>query len=226
LLCSRLNTRIDQRKIIAGGLVLLGLTLHDMSGWTPDIDGTWLVAMMVVQGFAMGCIWNPVTVVSFSTLPAHLRGDAAAVQSLGRNIGAAIGISVTAFLLVHSMQVSHAGLSAGITPFLRELPGYPLADRLLDPATHQGAALLERMIAREAMIIAYSNDFLLMSLVAIPSMALVFMMRHVTAPTGPAGGPAGGPAPTQPSGPPGRALPASPTGAGAEPARAAAAPSR
>ncbi len=223
LICSRLGTFTDQRKLIAIGLSLLSLTLYDMSTWTPDVSQRWLVAMMLVQGVAMGLIWNPLTVVSFSTLGAQLRGDAAAVQSLGRNIGAAVGISITTFSLSHWIQASHAGLAASITPFTRAIPGEDGATRFLDATTRHGAVMMDRIINREAMIIAYSNDFLMMSLVAIPCMALVLMMKKVTAPGPPA-------APRAPQPPPqGRpAVPADvPAVGGAErPSRAAAAPSR
>ncbi|MCC6718343.1 MAG: DHA2 family efflux MFS transporter permease subunit [Acetobacteraceae bacterium] len=214
LICARLGPYTDQRKLIAVGLTLLSLTLYDMSTWTPDIGPRWLVLMMLVQGAAMGLIWNPVTVVSFSTLPAQLRGDAAAVQSLGRNIGAAIGISITTFSLSHWIQTGHAGLATLFTPFLRAQPGQDGAARFLDATTSHGAVMLDRIINREAMIIAYSNDFLMMSLVAIPCMALVLVMRKVTG---------SDPASTPPP-PSGRAI--LPAGAGPEPARAAAAPAR
>ncbi|MCX7377261.1 MAG: DHA2 family efflux MFS transporter permease subunit [Alphaproteobacteria bacterium] len=223
LICSRLGTFTDQRKLIAIGLSLLSLTLYDMSTWTPDVSQRWLVAMMLVQGVAMGLIWNPLTVVSFSTLGAQLRGDAAAVQSLGRNIGAAVGISITTFSLSHWIQASHAGLAASITPFTRAIPGEEGARHFLDATTRHGAVMLDKMINREAMIIAYSNDFLMMSLVAIPCMALVLMMKKVTAPGPPA-------APRAPQPPPqGRsAVPAevSAVGGAERPSRAAAAPSR
>jgi DHA2 family multidrug resistance protein len=220
LICSRLGTFTDQRKLIAIGLTLLSLTLYDMSTWTPDISQRWLVAMMLVQGVAMGLIWNPLTVVSFSTLGAQLRGDAAAVQSLGRNIGAAIGISITTFSLSHWIQASHAGLAASITPFTRAIPGEEGAMRFLDATTRHGAVMMDRIINREAMIIAYSNDFLMMSLVAIPCMALVLMMKKVTAP-----GPPAAPRAPLPPAPPGRPA-AIPSGGKADSARAAASPSR
>jgi len=218
LVCSRLGPYTDQRKLIAIGLMLLSLSLYDMSTWTPDVSQRWLVLIMLVQGVAMGLIWNPVTVVSFSTLQAQLRGDAAAVQSLGRNIGAAIGISITTFSLSHWIQASHAGLAATFTPFTRPLPGQEGAAQFLDATTRHGAILLDRIITREAMIIAYSNDFLMMSLVAIPCMALVLMMRKVTAP-----GPASAPPPGRPAVP---SAAAQSSGAGAGPARVAATPAR
>jgi DHA2 family multidrug resistance protein len=221
LICSRLGTFTDQRKLIAIGLILLSLTLYDMSTWTPDVSQRWLVAIMLVQGVAMGLIWNPLTVVSFSTLAAQLRGDAAAVQSLGRNIGAAIGISITTFSLSHWIQASHAGLAASITPFTRAIPGEEGARQFLDATTRHGAVMMDRIINREAMIIAYSNDFLMMSLVAIPCMALVLMMKKVTAP-----GPPAAPRAPQPPGQPAAAPAPAAVGAAERPRRAAAAPSR
>ena len=115
---------------------------------------------------------------SFITLPPHLRGDATAVQSLCRNIGAAIGISVTAFTLARGIQSSHAGLAADITPFNRLLQG---GSHLLDPTHMQGAALLDQMVNRQALIIAYNNDFLMMSFVVIPSLLMLLLLRRKSA---------------------------------------------
>ena len=175
IMMARLGTRADQRKIMALGLIILGITMFDMSHWTPDVGAERVMLTMIVQGFSMGCIWNPVTVISFTTLPAHLRGDATALQSLGRNVGAAIGISVTAFTLARGIQTSHAGLAAGLTPFNRVLQAH---GALIDPARVHGAVLLDAMVNREALIIAYNNDFLMMSMVSIPALLLLLLLRR------------------------------------------------
>ena len=50
--------------------------------------------------------------------------------------------------------------AAGITPFNRALQTSRRGDSsMLDPATRQGAALLDQMINRQAQIIAYNNDY-------------------------------------------------------------------
>lgn len=175
LFIARLGGRADQRKIMAMGLSVLGISLYDMSGWTPDVGSTRVMITMVIQGFSMGCIWNPVTVISFTTLAPHLRGDATAVQSLCRNIGSAIGISVTAFTLARGIQSSHAGLAADLTPFNRLLQGNA---HLIDPARTQGAIILDQMVNRQALIIAYNNDFLMMSIVVIPALAMLLLLRN------------------------------------------------
>ena len=46
----------------------------------------------MVQGFAIGFVFNPMTVMAFATLPPSLRGYATSLQSLCRNIGSAIGV--------------------------------------------------------------------------------------------------------------------------------------
>jgi DHA2 family multidrug resistance protein len=170
--------RVDQRGFMVCGLLILGWSLHDMSTWTPDVSAMRLVIVLMVQGVAMGWIWNPITIISFTTLPAHLRGDATALQSLARNVGSAIGISVTSFTLARSIQASHAGLSADLTPFNRLLQGHWSVPRLPGPATTHGAELLDQMVNRQALIIAYNNDFRMMSFVVIPALLMLLLLRR------------------------------------------------
>ncbi|MGH7210289.1 MAG: DHA2 family efflux MFS transporter permease subunit, partial [Acetobacteraceae bacterium] len=96
---SWLANHVDQRKIMAVGLMVLGFALHRMSTWTPDVTETQMMATLVVQGLSTGLIFNPMTVLAFLTLPASLRGEATALQALARNMGSAIGISITTMVL-------------------------------------------------------------------------------------------------------------------------------
>ena len=80
-----------------------------MTGWTPDVARARIVALtIVVQGVGLGLVFIPLQVVAFATLPAQLRTDGASLFSLFRNIGAAIGVSVTSTLLARNTQVLHA----------------------------------------------------------------------------------------------------------------------
>ena len=137
-----------------------------------------MMLTLVLQGFSVGLVFNPMTVMAYTTLSPQLRGEGTAMQSLARNIGSAIGISVTSFSLTRSVQVTHADIAGGITPFDRVLQGNDAVSHALDPATQHGAALLDRMITHQAEIIAYSNDFRLMVLTVIPPMLLLFIMRR------------------------------------------------
>ena len=179
VLAARLGGRyVDQRKLMAFGLIGLGLTLHSMTTWAPDMPSSLITITLTIQGFCMGFIFNPMTVVTFATLPPQFRADAAALQNLARNSGAAIGIAVTSFMLTRNTQTAHADLAANITPFARLTPMSEAAHRLLDPATTRGASLLDALITREAQIVAFANDYQLLSLMVVPPLLLLFMMRR------------------------------------------------
>ena len=178
LISARMGAWLDPRKVIAFGMILLGYTLRDMASWTPDISVSAMVTAMLLQGFAMGCVWNPTTVLSFVTLPAQFRGDATALQGLVRNVGAAAGISIVTFALTTNIQVSHSEMAAGINLFNRNLQGGGAVSRMLDPSNERGALRLNAMINREAAVIAYSNDFLMMSYIVYPPLLLLPFMRR------------------------------------------------
>ncbi len=170
----------DQRRLMAVGLVMLAGTLYTMSNWTPDVSGHQMVITLVTQGFSMGLIFNPLSVMAFTTLPANLRGDGAALLSLFRNIGSAIGISVTSFSLTRLTQVSHSDMAAVATPFNRLLHGDGAVARMLDPATSHGAQMLDALIGRQAQIIAYNDDFRMMTFVTLPTLLMLLLMRRPT----------------------------------------------
>jgi DHA2 family multidrug resistance protein len=177
-LAARLGMAVDQRKIMAVGLIILTWALYDMSTWTPDIPESRMVFALIVQGFATGLVFNPLSVIAYTTLSAQMRGEGTALQSLSRNIGSAIGISITSFMLTRSVQVNHADIAATITPFDRVLQAGNAVQHFLDPASRTGAAMLDQMINHQAQIIAYNNDFRLMMVTVVPPMLLLFLMRR------------------------------------------------
>src|SRR4029079_19779676 len=105
-LAARMGMRVDQRKIMAVGLLSLGYVLYTMSTWTPDITEGEMMLTMIVQGFSVGLVFNPLQAMAYTTLTSSLRGETPSVQSLARNIGSAIGISVTSFSLTRGIQAT------------------------------------------------------------------------------------------------------------------------
>jgi DHA2 family multidrug resistance protein len=182
LLASRLGMRVDQRKIMACGLLILGISLYEMSTWTPDVTQAQMMLTLVLQGFSIGLVFNPLSVMAYTTLSPQLRGEGTAMQSLARNFGAAIGVSVTSFTLTRGVQANHADIAAGVTPFNRALQMGDYASKMWNPMTHRGAELLDDVVNHQARIIAYNNDFRMMMLTIVPPLLLlVLMRRHVRA---------------------------------------------
>jgi DHA2 family multidrug resistance protein len=176
ILAGKYGSRVDQRIFMTTGVFVLAGTLYSMSTWTPDISRSQLLVTLVLQGFGMGWIFNPLSVIAYATLPAQFRADGAGLLSLFRNIGAAIGISVTSFSLTRNAQVVHEVLAVVATPFNRLLQG--AGAHAINPVTTHGAELLDQMINRQALIVAYNDDFLLMTWVTLPTLLLLAMMRR------------------------------------------------
>ncbi len=185
---SRLTTYFDHRKLMAIGLLTLGAAFNSMGSWTPDISQSQMMLTLGLQGFAIGFVFNPMTVMAFTTLPAHLRPYSTSLQSLCRSIGQAVGVSITSLMLVRNTQVSHADLAASITPFDRTLQHHDAISRALDPTTSHGAALLDQMINHQAQIIAFNDDFRMMKWVVLPPLLLLMLMRRHVRPPMPAAG--------------------------------------
>ena len=173
LVGGRLTARIDPRLLIALGILMLCLSLEMMAGWTPDVSQHDIIVAIFIQGLGLGFVFVPLQVLTFATLRAEFRTDGTSMMSLFRNVGSAVGVSVTSAALAHNIQLVHAEISEYVTPFNRALQAY----RELDPATMHGAALLDQIVNRQALIIAYMNDYKLMIYTSLPALVLLLFMR-------------------------------------------------
>lgn len=175
LIAGRLVNRAGARSLMLIGSVLLVYSLWLMIGWTPDVSPETVTIVTIIQGFGLGFLFTPLQVAAFATLPAELRTDATGLFSLFRNVGAAIGVSVTSAMLDHVGQIEHSVLAGTITPFRRQLTDPGPIHHFLDPSTAHGAALLNQMIDNQSQIIAYIADYKLMMLATLPLIPLVLL---------------------------------------------------
>jgi MFS transporter, DHA2 family, multidrug resistance protein len=180
----RLAMRFDPRHIMALGTVLLLWSMWEMSRWTPEIATQELVTTTFVQGVGMGMVFVPMNLVSFATLPAHFRTDGSAVLNLMRNMGSAIGVSITTTFLADDIQTVHAQLAEHASPFNRNL-AQNAPSMMWNPQIPFGAMGLDSIINRNAQVIAYANDFLFMFFVSLPALLVIFLMRRPAAPPSP-----------------------------------------
>ncbi|MDH7797332.1 MULTISPECIES: DHA2 family efflux MFS transporter permease subunit [unclassified Beijerinckia] len=184
MLAGRLADRFDPRLVMLFGFSLLGFGLVQMATWTPDIDRFTIVWVTMVQGFALGMIFVPLQVLAFATMPPQYRTDGTAFFSLVRNVGSAVGISVTTFVLSNATQVAHARIAETLTPFNRMMQTGG-AYLLWNSAHGRGRAALNGEVTRQAMQIAYAQDFLLLALVAVPPALMLILMRRPPRQTSP-----------------------------------------
>src|SRR5205814_9318821 len=145
-------SRIDPRVAMGGGILCVIWSLWEMTGWTPDVSHARLIFTITVQGFGLGFLFIPLQMVAFATLPVMLRTDGASLSSLARNIGAAIGVSVTSSMLARNSQALHAEIGGSVNPFNRALQDGGVVHQYLNPATRHGAAMLDQIINQQSQI--------------------------------------------------------------------------
>jgi DHA2 family multidrug resistance protein len=177
LICGRVIGKASARLLVGTGFLVGAYALHEMTLWTPDISKSSVVAVGFVQGVSIGFLAIPINLIAFATLPATIRTEATSIYSLMRNLGSAIGISITGALLQTNTQINHAIIAADVTPFNRALEAGAAA-RFWNPGSMQGLAMLNQEVTRQATIIAYIDDFKLMLILAIIVTPLLLLTRE------------------------------------------------
>ena len=94
---------------VASGLWMLTFDLNV----TMDI----LVWNSLVQGFSVGLIWVPLSVVAFDTLAPSDRAEAASVFHLLRNIGSSFFISLSIAEIVRATGANYSRMTEMISPY-------------------------------------------------------------------------------------------------------------
>ena len=135
------RTRWTARVLMAIGIVMLSWSLYRMTGWTPAVSDMTVIFNTMLQGAGLGFVFVPLQVIAFATLEPALRTEGTALLSLLRNVGSAIGISVTSALVTRNGQIEHSVLAGYITPLNRAFQGAAAA---LMPMTAHGGAGAER----------------------------------------------------------------------------------
>ena len=184
MIAGRLSNKVDARLLMAFGILVLSYSLYRMTSWTPDVSEATMVFNTMLQGAGLGFVFIPLQVIAFATLDPALRTEGTALLSLLRNMGSAIGISVTGTLVTRNEQIEHSVLTGYLTPLNRAFEG---AASALSPVTAHGAQMLDAIVNHQAEIIAYNNDWKLMMLMSLPMLLLLLLMR------GPKKGADGGP---------------------------------
>jgi DHA2 family multidrug resistance protein len=148
-----------------------------MMGFSLEMDEWLVIRTGIVQGLGIGFVFPPLSTLTFATLPAQLRTEAAGLFSLMRNIGASVGISIVETLLARSIQINHAEMAEHVSPYNAMLRALP-ADSLWSMHTLAGQQMLDNEINRQASMIAYIGDFKFMMLVTLSVVPLLFLLRN------------------------------------------------
>ena len=168
----RLVSRFDPRLLMGVGIGLIGISFFMMSRFAPEMGSGPLIWSGFIQGLAMGLFFVPLSTLGFATLAPHLRTQGATVSNLIRNVGGSVGISILQVILVKNMQVARSTMAQHIRP------DNPAVHQLMpNGPTPRALEMIDGMIARQAAMIAYIDDFWLMTIVMVCLLPILFLMR-------------------------------------------------
>jgi MFS transporter, DHA2 family, multidrug resistance protein len=167
--------RMDPRIGLIGGFGLQAISGFWLMSLDLNVDTGTLMANSFVQGIAIGVIWVPLTLVTFSTIGAANLAEGTAVYHLLRNIGSSFFISICVAEIVRSTSANYGRMVELVNPFNKVL-ALPWVTGGWEFETVQGLARLSKEINRQAAMLGYINAFglyTLCSALAIPLILLI-----------------------------------------------------
>lgn len=184
LIVGKLTDRMDARILIFFGMFCTMASLYAMTFFSIYVPPGTLVWTGVLQGFGLGFIFVPLSTVAYSTLAPRLRAEAASLFSLVRNLGSSVGISIVMVMLTRNLQINHAYLSEYVTATSLGISWQQVPASIMSDAAGV-LAMLDAEITRQALTIAYIDDFKLMMWVVVAATPLVLLFKNKakTAPT-------------------------------------------
>jgi len=175
-LSGQLMGKVDTRVLIVAGLVIFGISLRQMAGFSLEMDFWPVVISGFIQGLGMGLVFMPLNALAFATLAGQYRTDGASLLNLTRSIGQSAGISMVTVLLARNIQTSHADLSQHVTA--TTIPALDLSaiDRF-GALSDAALGFADGLINQQAAMIAYLDDFYLMSWISFVVIPMVLLLR-------------------------------------------------
>jgi MFS transporter, DHA2 family, multidrug resistance protein len=161
LIVGRILNHIDGRWSIVFGTLLFAWSTWLLGGLSVQA-GYWDVFWpRVVQGFALGFLFVPLTTISLSEVPVPELAGATGVFTLLRQLGGSLGIAILTTLLTHQTAVAWNVLASGVT----QTQGY-------------STAALTQIVAQQSAMIAYNYLFRLTAIIFVLSTPLVFLIHR------------------------------------------------
>jgi DHA2 family multidrug resistance protein len=180
MIVGRIASHVDQRYLILLGLLLTAYALYLMTGFTTFVPERDIIVTGMIQGFGLGFVFIPLSSVTYITLEPRYRAEAASLFSLVRNIGSSIGVSLGFTTFARITAAQHAYLGEAITPFSTWL-NLDVSPDLAAPGSSAVLALLNGEITRQAMTIAYINDFKLMMWLVLALVPMLLFLDNTKA---------------------------------------------
>jgi DHA2 family multidrug resistance protein len=169
--------KIDPRYTLFIGFLMQGLAGWYMAQFSLNLTTFDVLWTSALQGFGVGLIWVPLTVVAFYSLDPKYAAEAASFFHLIRNFGSSLFISVSVAVVLRSAKVSYADISEQVSPNNVALNLQESIYTFWSIDSTGAMAAMSGEIGRQAAMIGYINAFYLFAWVAFAACPLVFLAK-------------------------------------------------
>lgn len=170
-------SRVDARLSMITGfgmLLVAGLWLMAMD---LNVTPMSLAANAGLQGLAIGAIWVPLSMITFSTIAERDRPETSAVFHLLRNLGSSFFISICVAEIVRSTGVNYSRMIEGISNFNPSL-ALPWVMGAWDHTSLVGLQRIANEVSRQSALIAYLNAFGLFTAACAITIPLILLIGN------------------------------------------------
>lgn len=173
------TARYDPRIALCVGFLIQTASGLWMLTFDLNVSMDILVWNSLVQGFATGTIWVPLSVVTFDTLLPSERAEAASVLHLLRNIGSSFFISLSIAEIVSATGANYSRMTEMISPYN---PTLSLQSAIggWDFDSTAGLAKVAKEITRQSAMIGYLNAFLMYTIASAMALGLVLLIKRIS----------------------------------------------
>jgi MFS transporter, DHA2 family, multidrug resistance protein len=169
--------RLDPRIGLCLGFLLCALSGLWMLTFDLNVNLQILVLNSLLQGFSVGIVWVPLSMIAFDTLRPEDRAEASSVFHLLRNIGSSFFISISVAEIVRATGANYSRMTEMITPYNPALAmPSSMGGWTIDSA--QGLAKLASEIGHQAAMIGYLNAFMMYTVASALAIVFVLVVRR------------------------------------------------
>ena len=174
-LAGRLMKRVEPRILIFVGFLLCGYSAYRMASFSLGMDQSLVISSGFIQGLGTGLIFVPLSTMAFGTLDPKFRNEGAAMFTLIRNIGSAIGISVLQAMTIRNTAIVHSRLVESVRPdnpvLAKAAPGF-------DFTIPAQVARMNAEITRQASMVGYIDAFWFLFILTLAAIPMLLLMRN------------------------------------------------
>jgi DHA2 family multidrug resistance protein len=178
---------VDGRVLMTCGFAIFGLSTLMLSNVNLGISMKSVAVPNLINGFAGGFVFVPLTIMAMGRLRKEEIGNASGIYNLVRNIGGSIGIACVTTLLMRRSQAHQSDLiahvtagSSSVTDAIRGLEArFCIGGVDAYTAHYKALGELYVMAQQQAALLAYVDNFRLLAFLALLCIPITFLFRRV-----------------------------------------------